>query len=238
MNSESLDVKTVRSIVNDKTLINNLIKKIATKCALDKEKVAAFIGSDIALEIAADLLKEKYKDNMDEAIKIGKKLIYNAAKLNNVDDLIYSFAFIKARIIGINDKNKLKSFPLLKATKKEYPTIVKILLTHPDIEVNKDYEGRTALITAANKGNTQIVELLLNHPKIKINQKSTDRFEWNALMEAAFNDKYETVKLLIKHGALVTSTYPANNLAIKELLETAIKNKKKRRSKNTHCVCF
>ena len=61
--------------------------------------------------------------------------------------------------------------PLLKASNNGHAHIVKLLLQHPRIEVNKaDDEGKSPLYFASLRGNSDIVGMLLQHPQIEVNK--------------------------------------------------------------------
>ncbi len=76
--------------------------------------------------------------------------------------------------------------------------IVKLLLDHPDIDINiRDSLGWSALMRAAQERNTEIVELLLEKPNIDVNTKNHDGS--TALTIAALNGYKEIVKMLLRH---------------------------------------
>ena len=87
---------------------------------------------------------------------------------NNIDTvkkLLYSG-------LDINIQDNEKDTALHKACKKNKIELIKLLLAHPDIDVNITNENEnknTALYHACNRNNIKIVKLLLEHPKIKLN---------------------------------------------------------------------
>ena len=84
---------------------------------------------------------------------------------------------------------------------KQKSEIVKLLLDHPDIEVNKkNDDGNTALhIMAAFIRNTVKMKLLLDHPDIEVNKK--DSAGNTALHIIIVNGYQESIDLLLKYGA-------------------------------------
>ena len=90
--------------------------------------------------------------------------------------------------------------------------IVKLLLQHPDIDVNlQDKDDCTALMIAIIGGNKDIVELLLKyeniekHKKINVNLPGPDDCTALILAVEANNveeNKLEMVKLLLEHPGI------------------------------------
>ncbi|CAN9362528.1 unnamed protein product [Alternaria alternata] len=68
--------------------------------------------------------------------------------------------------------NPNKQTPLHLATDRGLKEIVKLLLSHPDIDVNpRDENGETPLHTAARKDRIEILVPLLRHPSIDVNSR-------------------------------------------------------------------
>ena len=88
---------------------------------------------------------------------------------------------------------------LLAASDRLYNDIVRQLLDHPRIHVNKEntMTGRTALIITAKlyRGH-HIVRMLLSNPQIDVNVK--DSFGTSAFEAAASGANFRTVKLLLQ----------------------------------------
>ncbi|MCP4747312.1 MAG: hypothetical protein GY874_14400, partial [Desulfobacteraceae bacterium] len=78
--------------------------------------------------------------------------------------------------------------PLCRAAWKGYTDVVKLLLSHPEIDVNKD----RPLYWAAKNGHIEIVKLLLSHPEIDVNQANNIGF--TPLYWAAKEGHIEIVK--------------------------------------------
>eukprot|EP00833_Pecoramyces_ruminatium_P018881 jgi/Orpsp1_1/1192913/evm.model.d7180000096881.1 len=104
-----------------------------------------------------------------------------------------------------------KFTPLLIAVYENHVELVKILLSHPDIEVNEKDTLRelTALLLATSMGNTEMVKLLLDHPKININIQ--DKNGYTALAYAVLDNYTEIIKLLLnkkdENGKRIANLY-------------------------------
>ena len=80
--------------------------------------------------------------------------------------------------------------------------IIKVLLDHPDIDVNvPEQYGPTPLMTAARNGKLEALRLLLQHKNIEINRKRYCGY-WTALRYAKYHRHHEIVDLLLSHGAI------------------------------------
>jgi len=81
------------------------------------------------------------------------------------------------------------------------PNTIKLLLTHPKIDVNiQDREGRTALHRAADvdNNNLETTKLLLAHPKIDVNlQDSKGNTPLHMAIENYKDESVEIIKLLL-----------------------------------------
>jgi ankyrin repeat protein len=99
----------------------------------------------------------------------------------------------------INKNDNLFGYTALIAVSLEGHTeMVKFLLGHKDIDVNKqDKYGRTALWYASSKGHTEIVKIFLENRNINVNQQ--DKYGINALMKATSSEKKEIVQLLLRN---------------------------------------
>jgi hypothetical protein len=94
--------------------------------------------------------------------------------------------------------------------------IVKLLLQHPDIDVNikgKNRQRSTPLSIAAKEWHTDVVKLLLQHPDIDVNAGGTNN-KINALHLAAEKWHTDIVKLLLWHLA-AEKWHPDINVNIK-----------------------
>ncbi|KAF2122387.1 ankyrin repeat-containing domain protein [Lophiotrema nucula] len=78
--------------------------------------------------------------------------------------------------------------------------LVQILLADPRVDINRNPNGQSALITAVNKGLSRIVKLLLEHPQISVEQ--TGYRSQNILIGAVGKGALEIVKLLLDHPSI------------------------------------
>ena len=87
------------------------------------------------------------------------------------------------------------TFPLNIACGKQYLEIIKLLLAHPDIDINKCSVSReTPLSIACRNGYIDVVKLLVQHHSIMINTTFTDKTPLFHACEHGFTD---IVKLLL-----------------------------------------
>ena len=103
---------------------------------------------------------------------------------------------------------------LFLAIEKDNVEIVKLLLSNPSIDVNKGYGNKAPLLLAIEKDNVEIVKLLLSNPSINVNQESETvveyqfkmtRIETTALFLTIYQQKIETLKILIQQKGIVIS---------------------------------
>ena len=75
-------------------------------------------------------------------------------------------------LVDVNLRDKDGQTALYVASVTGNDEIVKIILEHPDINVNKGRtaDGKTPLIVAAEEGHLSTVLLLVGHPKLDINK--------------------------------------------------------------------
>lgn len=97
--------------------------------------------------------------------------------------------------VNVNTQDYKKRTALIFAS-DSHPAIVRVLLSHRDIEPNSVNASRsTALIIAACKNQGEIVEHLVRHPKTRLNQKNFDG--WTALMFGCRNGHHNIVSTLL-----------------------------------------
>jgi ankyrin repeat protein len=139
------------------------------------------------------LAHEKY-DLMNLAINYG---LFNKINVNYNMDFYY-----KGKTYNLN----MLSFSCNFAKSLSSNNIIKMLLKHPKIDVNKQNKyGQTALMLAStytkNKSTEKAVKMLLEHPDIDVNLKSCHGC--TSLMYAVANSKIDstekTVKMLLAH---------------------------------------
>jgi len=102
------------------------------------------------------------------------------------------------RNININQQDKYyRITPLYEAVNNKHVDVVRLLVSHRNINVNLQFNtGRSVLHLAAGGGNLEIVRILLSHQNININLQST-LLGMTPLMEAVYNVKKDVVELLI-----------------------------------------
>lgn len=83
---------------------------------------------------------------------------------------------LKQPNIRVNIKGKHGRTAMYLAAEGGHIFIVKLLLQHPDIDVNSRNgpRGATALMAASRRGHSRIVELLLQHPRCEIDANDKD----------------------------------------------------------------
>ena len=112
--------------------------------------------------------------------------------------------------------------PLMNAAKNKDVATVKSLLANGAKVDERNEDGETALMIAANfVGNTQVVKTLLAH-KADMNAR-TNRYRETALMSAASTGDTECVKLLLDHGADVNAEAGFKSMG-SPLMHAVIKN--------------
>ncbi|KAK8899206.1 hypothetical protein M9Y10_001510 [Tritrichomonas musculus] len=111
--------------------------------------------------------------------------------------------------INPKDDIEMSSAALHMAVDNNDTEIVKLLLSHPNIDVNilskSKNVSETALHRAVYKGNEEIIELLLSHPKIDVNIPTKDSKSYTngnktALHIAYQKEKTKIIKLLLQRN--------------------------------------
>lgn len=91
--------------------------------------------------------------------------------------------------------NPNKQTPLHLATDRGRKEIVKLLLSHPNIDVNsRDENGETPLHTAARKTRMEILLPLLRHPDINVNSRDASG---GTLLHASATEGYMEITMLL-----------------------------------------
>ncbi len=95
----------------------------------------------------------------------------------------------------------LGSSALILASHNGHLEVVRLLLAHQDVDVNKTRkaDGATALIIASHDGRVELVRLLLAHPDVEANRTSTDGR--SALCFASQSGHGAIVSVLVAHRA-------------------------------------
>ena len=143
-------------------------------------------GYDIIL-----LLLKKSKINKNE-------YFFNVCKKADID--IVNF-FLQNASINVNYRNEKKISCLDIACSNSNLEVIKILLNHPDIDVNIkngiNYKSNS-LYYMCKYNHIEIVKLFLEHPDIDVNTIN-DFEKTTCLGNACFSENEEIVKLLLSH---------------------------------------
>jgi ankyrin repeat protein len=99
---------------------------------------------------------------------------------------------LKYSTIDINKNSKW-------AVKNNLLQVVRLLLAHPSIDVNKDYCGKTLISKAAAEGHVEIVNLLLNDDRVNVNPLKTFA-DPDPLYQAIKKRKLAVLDLLINNS--------------------------------------
>jgi len=114
--------------------------------------------------------------------------------------------------LDVNQCYMSGSTPLFAASQNGHTSVVKLLLSHPDIKVNQGrkpaYGGITPLWFASQNGDASVVKLLLSHPDINVNQPDNDGC--TPIYIASHDGHISVVKLLLSMGKDVDVTTKPN----------------------------
>jgi len=107
--------------------------------------------------------------------------------------------------VDVNRKeNEYGETPLMAAVSRDRIEAVKLLVTHPQVDVNSAYVygsfSDTSLTVAVQKGNTEIVKILLEQPRLNVNAEPV--FNRTALRCAVDKRHQEVVKMLLQRKDL------------------------------------
>lgn len=103
--------------------------------------------------------------------------------------------------------------PLRVAANRGFKDVVSELIKSPDIRIDDDDQGATALYQACYEGHRDIAELLLN----KGANLSKGYKGWSCLHGAARSGSLETVLLLLERGADIHAFIPKTNIGPMEI---------------------
>jgi hypothetical protein len=99
--------------------------------------------------------------------------------------------------------------PLHMACAMNHVEIVALLLSHPDIQVNKkDKREITPFIEACSRGNSACVKILLDDARVALDEISA--FNYSALYSASNNNHIQVVKIWIASGRELVFEGPGN----------------------------
>ncbi len=199
-----------------------------------------YLFRDVRLFNVIEGLKENKLPaiNIDDALA---ELTFSKYSQEYIDEIQYF-------ILNGANVNKTRWYsvtPLIDATLHGQENTAKLLLSHPDIDVNsQDYDGLTALIYAIenikyNKPNSEkIARLLLSHPKINpnIEHRCPPKEGTTAIELAATIRDENVVKLLLNYSndKNIKNIDKAYNIALKNKnykIAEIIKNHSDKRQK-------
>ncbi|ORX84083.1 ankyrin [Anaeromyces robustus] len=111
---------------------------------------------------------------------------------------LHTLKKVLKQCININITDDMGRTSLMKAAADGEVEVVKLLLTHPYIDVNKqDINFQTALMKAAMNGHTDVVRELLKFNGINVNIRNSDGIP--VLVATAEKGYFDIVKLLLKY---------------------------------------
>ena len=103
----------------------------------------------------------------------------------------------------MNNKNELGQTALMAAVRMGHNSIVKILLYHPQIEINEqDSLGGSALHFAAWANNHEAARMLLLHPGMGSANSMTNNGN-TAVMRAIMRKNKEVLRELVSHSHII-----------------------------------
>jgi len=118
--------------------------------------------------------------------------------INNNENLV---KYLMEKNADIKKKNKKGESSFLLATTNATDNIYTMITQHPDCDINeKDYEGKTAVIKAAEKQYINRLQFLIS---ANANTQLSDYNKDNALHYATKKGSISSVKLLITHDPLL-----------------------------------
>ena len=95
-------------------------------------------------------------------------------------------------------KDKKESTPLHFAARRGNDEIVKVLLEHPEVDVNeKDSFGKTALHMACSEGQSRVCQLLLDK---RADIKAVTKDKTTPLHDAILNGHPEVAEMILNRG--------------------------------------
>ncbi|MFC1842989.1 ankyrin repeat domain-containing protein [Candidatus Dependentiae bacterium] len=157
-------------------LLNKMIKGVTSKSISGVYRVASW-------------LRRKYRSRqLKQAVKRGD--------LKKVKELL------KYKDIDVNTgTGEFGWSPLFYTLMTNSFGILKELLKHPKIDVNKDHNGQSPIFYACSQGYLDIVKELLKHPKIDVNKVIGSGFFKGStpLFFVCDNGNVDTLKELLKH---------------------------------------
>jgi len=140
--------------------------------------------------------KEKWLAPLHMAITAGsmnrkKKMLKVLIEHEDID--------INVRMSSTEGGGAIGATPLYEAAKVDRADIVRLLLTHPAVDVNaaESYAGTTPLMIASINGYVDVVQLLLNHEGVKLGNKDKITHK-TAFGLACFAGQTKVVRVFLK----------------------------------------
>ena len=101
---------------------------------------------------------------------------------------------------AMSSRGPVNTSPLFMASASGYVDLVEKLISHPEIEINKDSDpyglAATPLMMASQEGDVKMVKVLLSHPQIATN-KATLKSGMTALLIASQRGYVDVVQMLL-----------------------------------------
>lgn len=160
---------------------------------------------------------------LDRATLIHESLIYTILSNNNYCVVEFLLNEHIARNLDINLENDLYIFPLAAALSHYDIRVLKLLLDHPNIDINKQdsLTGSTALMGAIYDNNQEALLELLQTPNINVNIQNN--FGKTALMYATMDGYIDAVKELLKVSDVDISLKDSSEKTVLNLARDASK---------------
>eukprot|EP00833_Pecoramyces_ruminatium_P005085 jgi/Orpsp1_1/1179117/evm.model.c7180000067990.1 len=117
---------------------------------------------------------------------------------------LFTLKKVLRQCVNINITDDMGKTSLMKAASEGQVEVVKLLLKHPYLDINKqDIQFQTALMMASINGHTDVVKELLNYKGIDVNIRNSDGLP--ALIATADKGYFDIVKLLLKFPGVYKS---------------------------------
>ena len=130
-----------------------------------------------------------------------ENLLHLSCKSNQIEIVKYLFDHPNIEDIINKADNGLK-FPLFIAIESSYTEIMKLLVSHPSLDVNlKGRKGMNCLHIAVQGSDVNILKILIDHNKVDVDAQREDGA--TPLHLAVSNNLYDIVKLLLQYGSSI-----------------------------------
>lgn len=175
----------------------NIIRPL---CQLSKDDILNLAKSNLSWLMMASQTDDGIHNHPD---KYGCTPLYSAVKYLREYDV---YSLLKIPGIDVNKADARGIAPLhwaiVQACNSSAINIVRLLLSHHDIDVNTaDEDGHTPLLLAINKGYIDAARLLLQHPDIDVN-KADNNGRTPLCLACSIQHYYPFVELLLSHPSI------------------------------------